>query len=141
MRTLFERRAAMAEKYQSRGKKSNRKFEVLGAKRLAMHLPLPLVEVWEELQPQVERPNRAGGIEIIRAVIEDEVTRRVGPRHHPEAASQCVRWGQQSGFVMFAGQKVPGDASSAHPRRPRSCSRQLRAVATRRACDPITPSS
>jgi hypothetical protein len=40
-------------------------------------------------------------------VIEDEVTRRVGPRHHPEAALQCVRWGQQPGYVMFAGQKVP----------------------------------
>jgi transposase-like protein len=97
----------MAEKYQSSGKKSNRKFEVLGAKQLAMHLPLPLVEVWEELQPQVEHLTGLAGLKIIRAVIEDEVTRRVGPRHHPEAASQCLRWGQQSGFVMFAGQKVP----------------------------------
>jgi hypothetical protein len=44
----------MAEKYQSSGKKSNRKFEVLGAKQLAKHLPLPLVEVWEQLQPEVE---------------------------------------------------------------------------------------
>jgi putative transposase len=97
----------MAEKYQSRGKKSNRKFEVLGARQLAMHLPLPLVEVWEELQPQVEHLTGLAGLKIIRAVIEDEVTRRVGPRHHPEAASRCLRWGQQSGFVMFAGQKVP----------------------------------
>jgi len=52
----------MAEKYQSRGKKSNRKFEVLGAKRLAMHLPLPLVEVWEELQPQVEHLTGLAGL-------------------------------------------------------------------------------
>ena len=52
----------MAEKYQSRGKKANRKFEVLGAKRLAMHLPLPLVEVWEELQPQVEHLTGLAGL-------------------------------------------------------------------------------
>ena len=52
----------MAEKYQSRGKKSNRKFKVLGAKQLAMHLPLPLVEVWEELQPQVEHLTGLAGL-------------------------------------------------------------------------------
>jgi hypothetical protein len=44
----------MAEKYQSSGKKSNRKFEVSEAMQLAMHLPLPLVEVWEGLQPEVK---------------------------------------------------------------------------------------
>jgi hypothetical protein len=74
----------MAEKYQSSGKKSNRKFEVWGAKQLAMHLPLPLVEVWEELQPQVEHLTGFAGLKIVRAVIEDEVTQRVGPPHRPE---------------------------------------------------------
>src|SRR5450755_4452492 len=55
MRTfLWKRRAAMAMRYQSSAKKSNRKFEVVGARQLAVHLPLPLVELWEELQPQVE---------------------------------------------------------------------------------------
>ena len=96
----------MAEKYQSSGKKSNRKFEVLGAKQLAVHWPLPLVEVWEELQPEVEHLTGLAGLKIIRAVIEDEVTRRVGPRYQPDSASSCVRWGQQPGYVMFSGQKV-----------------------------------
>jgi putative transposase len=96
----------MTERYQSRGKKSTKKFEVLGSKEVAVRLPLPLVEVWEELQPEVERLTGLAGLKIIRAVIEDEVTRRVGPRHQPEAGANCLRWGQQSGYVVFAGQKV-----------------------------------
>jgi putative transposase len=96
----------MAERYQSSAKKSTKKFEVVGAKRLAVHLPLPLVEVWEELQPEVEHLTGLAGLKIIRAVIEEEVTRRVGPRHRPDVESGCVRWGQQPGYVVFGGQKV-----------------------------------
>src|ERR1700681_1148672 len=96
----------MAERYQSSGKKSTKKFEVMGSKEVAVRLPLPLVEVWEELQPEVEHLTGLAGLKIIRAVIEDEVTRRVGPHHHPDIASSCLRWGQQSGYVVFAGQKV-----------------------------------
>jgi putative transposase len=96
----------MAERYQSSAQKSTKKFEVLGRKEVAVRLPLPLVEVWEELQPEVEHLTGLAGLKIIRAVIEDEVTRRVGPRHRPETASNCVRWGQQPGYVVFGGQKV-----------------------------------
>ena len=96
----------MAERYQSSTKKSTKKFEVLGSKEVAVRLPLPLVEVWEELQPEVERLTGLAGLKIIGAVIEDEVTRRVGPRHQPDPASSCLRWGQQPGYVVFAGQKV-----------------------------------
>ena len=96
----------MAMRYQSSAKKSNRKFEVVGARQLAVHLPLPLVELWEELQPQVEHLAGLAGLQIIRGVIEEEVTRRVGPRYQPDSASSCVRWGQQPGYVVFAGQKV-----------------------------------
>ncbi len=96
----------MAMRYQSSAKKSNRKFEVVGARQLAVHLPLPLVELWEELQPQVEHLAGLAGLQIIRGVIEEEVTRRVGPRYQPDPALSCVRWGQQPGYVVFAGQKV-----------------------------------
>jgi putative transposase len=96
----------MAMRYQSSAKKSNRKFEVVGTRQLAVHLPLPLVQLWEELQPQVEHLAGLAGLQIIRGVIEQEVTRRVGPRYQPDPASSCVRWGQQPGYVVFAGQKV-----------------------------------
>jgi hypothetical protein len=44
--------------------KSKQKFEVLGAKQLPMEVPLPLVEVWEELQPQVEHLAGLAGLQI-----------------------------------------------------------------------------
>ena len=97
----------MAEKYQTCAKKSTKKFEVVGRKELAVSVPLPLVEVWEELQPQVEQLTGLAGLQIIRAVIEDEVTRRVGPRYQPAGDGGCFRWGQQPGYVVFAGRKVP----------------------------------
>lgn len=96
----------MAKKYQTGARKSNRKFAVVGARQLAVELPLPLVEVWEQLQPEVEHLTGMAGLQIIRAVIEDEVRRRVGPRYQPDPASSCVRWGQQPGYVVFGGQKV-----------------------------------
>src|SRR5438094_346788 len=99
----------MAEKYQRCAKKSTKKFELLGRKEVAMRLPLPLVEMWEELQPEVEHLTGLAGLKIIRAVIEDEVTRRVGPRYRPTSEQSCLRWGQQPGYVVFAGQKVPLD--------------------------------
>jgi hypothetical protein len=96
----------MADRYPSNAKKSTKKFEVLRRKEVAVRLPLPLVEVWEDLQSGVEHLTGLAGLKIIRAVIEDEVMRRVGPRHQPDPESSCLRWGQQSGYVVFAGQKV-----------------------------------
>jgi hypothetical protein len=96
----------MAERYQSSAKKSMRKFEVVGERQLAVRLPLPLVEVWEELQPRVEQLTGEEGLQILRAILEDEVTRRVGPPHRPDPTSSAVRWGRQPGYVVFTGQKV-----------------------------------
>ena len=96
----------MRKTYQRRSSKSKHNFEVVGRKELAVQVPLPLVEVWEQLQPEVEHLTGLAGLQIIRAVIEDEVLRRVGPRHHPGGESGCVRWGQQPGYVVFGGQKV-----------------------------------
>ena len=96
----------MRKTYQGTSSKSKQKFQLVGNRQLAVQVPLPLVEVWEELQPQVEQLTGLAGLQIIRAVIEEEVTRRVGPRHHPGGESGCVRWGQQPGYVVFGGQKV-----------------------------------
>jgi putative transposase len=96
----------MAERYQTGAKKSTRKFEVVGERQLAVRLPLPLVEVWEELQPRVEQLTGEAGLQILRAILEDEVTRRVGPPHRPDPASSSVRSGRQPGYVVFSGQKV-----------------------------------
>ncbi len=96
----------MRKNYQGTSSKSKPKFDLVGDRQVAVRLPLPLVEVWEELQPEVEHLTGLAGLQIIRAVIEDEVTRRVGPRYQPTGESGCVRWCQQPGYVVFGGEKV-----------------------------------
>ena len=107
----------MRKSYQGTAGKSKAKFEVVGERQLAVGLPLPLVDVWEELQPAVEHLTGLAGLQIIRAVIEDEVRRRVGPRHQPDRGSSCLRWGRQPGYVVFAGQKVAVERPRVRTRR------------------------
>jgi transposase-like protein len=74
---------------------------------LALRLPLPLVEVWEELQAEVEQLAGEAGLKILRALLEDEVRQKVGPPYRPDPARGSVRWGRQPGYVVFGGQKIP----------------------------------
>jgi putative transposase len=92
--------------YQGTGSESKRKFEVMGNGKLLVEMPLPMVEVWEELQTQVEQLTGHAGLQIIGTILEEEVARRVGPPHRPDPASRCVRWGRQPGYVVFGGQRV-----------------------------------
>src|SRR5262249_32600818 len=93
-------------KYQSKARKSNHKFEVVGRQELLVRVPLPMAEVWAEMQAKVEELTGQAGLQILRAILENEVTRRVGPPHRPNPSAGCVRWGKQPGYVVFAGQKV-----------------------------------
>jgi putative transposase len=92
--------------YQGSRSKSKQKFELMGNGKLLVEMPLPMVEVWEELQAQVEQLTGHAGLQIIGTILEEEVARRVGPPHRPDPASSCVRWGRQPGYVVFGGQKV-----------------------------------
>src|SRR5580693_9540680 len=74
---------------------------------MMIRVTLPLAEVWAEMQAQVEELTGQAGLQILRAILENEVTRRVGPPHRPNPTAGCVRWGKQSGYVVFGGQKIP----------------------------------
>ena len=87
----------MRKTYQGTQSKSNRKFDVIGNREFLVQVPLPMAEVWEELQAQVEQLTGEAGLRIIGTILEDEVTRRVGPPHRPDPASSAVRWGRQPG--------------------------------------------
>ncbi len=97
----------MRNKYQRKERKSNHKFEVVGGQELLVRVPLPIAEVWAEMQAQVEELTGKAGLQILRAILENEVTHRVGPPHRPNPSAGCVRWGKQPGYVVFAGQKIP----------------------------------
>ena len=96
----------MRKKYQREVRKSNRKLEIVRGQELLVRVPLPMAEVWAEMQAQVEQLTGQAGLQILRAILEDEVTRRVGPPHRPHPSAGCVRWGKQPGYVVFGGQKV-----------------------------------
>jgi putative transposase len=95
------------EKYQRKERKSNHKFEIVRGQELLVQVPLPMAEVWAEMQAQVEELTGQAGLQILRAILENEVTRRVGPPHRTNPTAGCVRWGKQPGYVVFAGQKIP----------------------------------
>ena len=97
----------MRKNYQRKTRKSNHKFEVVGGQELLVRVPLPMAEVWAEMQAHVEELAGQAGLQILRAILENEVTQRVGPPHRPNPSAGCVRWGKQPGYVVFAGQKVP----------------------------------
>jgi len=94
-------------KYQRKDRKSNHKFEAVGGQELLVRVPLPIAEVWAQMQAQVEELTGQAGLQILRAILENEVTHRVGPPHRPNPTAGCVRWGKQPGYVVFGGQKIP----------------------------------
>lgn len=96
----------MRKTYQGRTSKSNAKFELIGKRELLVEVPLPMAEVWSELQAEVEHLTGQAGLRIVRAILEEEVMRRVGPSHRPDPAAGAVRWGRQGGYVVLDGQKV-----------------------------------
>ena len=54
----------MRNKYQRKERKSNHKFEVVGGQELLVRVPLPIVEVWAEMQAQVEELTGQAGLQI-----------------------------------------------------------------------------
>ena len=44
----------MRKKYQRKDRKSNHKFEIVRGQELLVQVPLPMAEVWAEMQAQVE---------------------------------------------------------------------------------------
>jgi len=93
--------------YQSKEHKSNHKFEVMRGQEVLVRVPLPMAELWAEMQAQVQELTGQAGLQILRAILENEVTHRVGPPHRPNPTGGCVRWGKQSGYEVFGGQKIP----------------------------------
>ena len=134
----------MRNTYQTRCRKS-RKFEVVGSRELALHLPLPLVEAWEELQAEVEWLAGEAGLKILQGILEQEVVQRVGPPHHPDPAGGNLRWERQPSYVVFGGQKISLDRPRVRTRtgeeveldsygKLQQAGRMQRAVAERMVC-------
>jgi len=77
-------------KYQRKERKSNHKFEVVGGQELLVRVPLPIAEVWAEMQAQVEELTGQAGLQILLAILENEVTHRAGGR--PSKPQEAFGW-------------------------------------------------
>ena len=123
----------MRNKYQRKVRKSNQKFEIVRGQELMVRVPLPMAEVWAELQAQVEELTGQAGLQILRAILENEVTRRVGPPASAASYGRVCALGKAAGFCGFCGTEEPaGTAASTNPRRPGSRTAELRSIAARR---------
>ena len=122
----------MRKRYQSKEHKSNHKFEIVRGQELLVRVPLPMAEVWAEMQAQVEKLTGQAGLQILRAILEDEVTRRVGPPHRPNPSAGRVR-GEAAGLRGLCGPEgFPRTAASENPRRPGSGAGELPSIAAGR---------
>ena len=57
----------MKRNYRRKAHKSNHKFEAVGEQELLVRVPLPMAEVWAEMQTQVEELTGQAGLQILRA--------------------------------------------------------------------------
>jgi hypothetical protein len=62
-------------KYQRQERKSNHKFEIVRGQEMLVRVPLPIAEVWAEMQAQMEELTGQAGLQTLRVILENEVTR------------------------------------------------------------------
>ena len=53
----------MRNKYQRKYRKFNHKFEIVRGQELLVRVPLPMAEVWAEMQAQVEQLTGQAGLQ------------------------------------------------------------------------------
>jgi hypothetical protein len=84
-----------------------------------------MAEVWAEMQAHVEELTGQAGLQILRAVLENAVTRRVGPPHRPNPRAGCcaprkavrlcgLRWTEDpTGTTAGTNPRGPGSGTGA----------------------------
>ena len=72
-----------------------------------VQLPLCREELMALMQDSLSSFATEMGLRVAVQLLEDEVTRRCGPRYERRAERQLTRHGRQPGVVTLAGQKLP----------------------------------
>lgn len=103
----------MAQRYQRKTQRSRRKSpttfrgRILGQDGQSVQLALPIAEIVAGVQDAVEAVAAEAGLLVMKALLEEEVEQRAGPRYQHTPERQASRWGSEEGSVVFAGRKVP----------------------------------
>lgn len=85
--------------------KSNRKLQEMTG-RMEVNLMLPIAEVLTATQWQIEQLAGAAGMKIIQQIIQDDVRQLAGEQRYARDGREGQLWGNQPGWVAFAGRKV-----------------------------------
>ena len=102
----------MKKKYGNTGSRSSRKQrralrkEKQEADRM-IQVSLPLVELLASAQESLGRFVVDVGMNAVDCLLKDEVEQLAGARYGRQPERQAFRWGQDSGYVVLCGQKVP----------------------------------
>jgi putative transposase len=79
---------------------------------VALELPVSLASVIEGVSEEIEHLAAQAGLLIMREVMEAEVTSLAGSKGKHDGGRKHFRWGQQPGYAVLDGAKVPLE----HPR-------------------------
>ena len=74
-----------------------------------IQLILPLAELAERMRRGVDQMLFDTELELLRLIMEDEVSWLTGTRYQRQDRHSCERWGMARGSVIVHGQKVPID--------------------------------
>lgn len=85
------------------------KFRELAEEGTSVQLVLPLLEVMQLVQDGCGQLLREAGLRLMMLVMEEEAERLVGPRHQQDEHRSGYRWGNEAGYCVVDGQKVPID--------------------------------
>lgn len=72
-----------------------------------IQMVLPMAEIVGLLQEGVGHLLREAGLALMSLVMEEEVRHLAGERHQQHADRRAHRWGQEDGYCVIDGQKVP----------------------------------
>lgn len=79
----------------------------IAEKSTMIELPVSVIEAIENTQEALTDLTFRTGLVLMKAMMNDEVKSKVGPSYHPAKTSPARRWGKQSGYVIWAGKKIP----------------------------------
>jgi putative transposase len=83
------------------------KFRAMAEEGARVQLVLPLAEVMQLVQDGCGQLLREAGLRLMMLVMEEEAERIVGPRHQQDEQRSGYRWGNEAGYCVVDGQKVP----------------------------------
>ena len=98
----------MKRRYQIEQQRAVNEFRQLATEQNPhIQMVLPMSEIVCLLQQGVGHLLREAGLALMRLVMEEEVRHVAGERHQQHADRRAHRWGQEDGYCVIDGQKVP----------------------------------